>query len=244
MNLAVPGNEICRYVGAPVAFNDALDLERTLLDQIRNAEPGQSRALVWHTPRAIIVPRGLPTREYFDRARAAVEALGYPVYERDTGGDLTPQEPGMVNLSMCFTLTGDQASIANAYRRLTQPVLAFLEADFGIHGYVASIPGAFCDGAYNIAVDNLKLGGTAQRWKLLGGVGPTRRVAVLSHVALMAANQLDGPIDALNAFYAASGEQRRIDRSRHITLRDLLGPQRSDAVKVAQALSDYLNRTL
>lgn len=239
-----PEQAVCRVLDVPIAFGEALELERGLLEQVRESAPGQAHALVWRTPRAIIVPRGLPTRDYFDKACAAVRARGYRVYERDTGGDLTPQEPGVVNLSLCFALTGEQASIANAYGRLTAPVLAFLRDTYGISGHVASIPGAFCDGAYNVAVGNRKLGGTAQRWRLLGGEGPTRRVAVLSHAALMACNELDGPIEALNAFYAASGTDKRIDRSCHITLADLIGRDRLDAVQVAQALAAYLDGTL
>ncbi|MEZ5899711.1 MAG: hypothetical protein R3D51_09475 [Hyphomicrobiaceae bacterium] len=241
-----PERQFSRVIDEPVPFADALQLERDLLEQIRQEtlEPSQMRALIWRTPKAIIVPRGLPTRDYFEKARVAVEALGYPVHERDTGGDLTPQEPGVVNLSLCFTLTGEQASIANAYGCLTAPVLAFLRDTYGIVPHVASIPGAFCDGTYNVAVDNLKLGGTAQRWKLLGGEGTSRRVAVLAHIALMASNELDDPIEALNVFYAASGTDRRIDRMRHVTLSDLIGREQADARNVAQSLNDYLNRAL
>ncbi len=238
-----PEQQVCTHLSTPVSFSDALALERSLLAEVRDAGAGQARALVWRTPRAIIVPRGLPSRGYFDKARATVEALGYPVYERDTGGDLTPQDPGVVNLSLCFMLAGEEASIAHAYGRLTAPVLAFLRETYGIEGHAASIPGAFCDGAYNIAVDTLKLGGTAQRWKLLGGEGAMRRVGVLAHVALMASNELDGAIGALNAFYAASGTERRIERARHVTLAELIGGDRADASHVAQALSAYLNRT-
>ena len=244
MKPAKPEQQVCTHRAMPIPFADALALERSLLAQVRDAGAGQAHALVWRTPRAIIVPRGLPSRGYFDKACAAVEALGYPVHERDTGGDLTPQDPGVVNLSLCFTLTGEEASIAHAYGRLTAPVLAFLRESYGIEGHVASIPGAFCDGAFNIAVNALKLGGTAQRWKLLGGEGAARRVAVLSHVALMASNELDGAIEALNAFYAASGTERRIARARHVTLAELIGRDRADAALVSQALSAYLNRTL
>lgn len=244
MKPAKPEQQVCTHLRTPVPFADALDLERGLLAEVCDAGTGQARALVWRTPRAIIVPRGLPSRGYFDKARAAVEVLGYPVHERDTGGDLTPQDPGVVNLSLCFMLTGQEASIAHAYGRLTAPVLAFLRETYGIEGHVASIPGAFCDGAYNVAVNTSKLGGTAQRWKLLGGEGATRRVGVLAHVALMASNELDGAIGALNAFYAASGAQRRIERARHVTLAELIGEDRAGASHVAQALSAYLKRTL
>ena len=136
-------------------------------------------------------------------------------------------------------MDGEGAAIKDAYLRLTAPVVEFLKAAYGIEARVASIPGAFCDGAYNIAIGDRKLAGTAQRWKLLGGEGKERRVAVLAHVALMVANPLDPAIDALNVFYEASGADRRIIRDRHITLNEHLGkPQ--DAAEVTRALTDLL----
>ncbi|MEQ1718827.1 MAG: hypothetical protein ABL907_23040 [Hyphomicrobium sp.] len=222
-----------------LTFAAAQACERALLDGMRDERGGTCRALVWRTDKAIIVPRGLPSRDYFAAASAAVEALGYPVHERDTGGDLTPQDPGVVNISLAFRLDGSDAAIKDAYQRLTDPVIAFLSQAYGIEARVASIPGAFCDGAFNIAVGAKKLAGTAQKWKLLGGEGSARRVAVLGHVALMVSNDLPPAIDALNAFYAASGSDRRIIQGRHVTLDEHLGRAVS-ADSAARALSAFL----
>ena len=168
-----------------ISFGEAQQRERALLARVGEGGADAAGALVWRTPRAIIVPRGLPGREYFARAAAAVEALDWPVFERDTGGDLTPQDLGIVNLSLAFRMDGEGAAIKDAYLRLTAPVLGYLRDRHGIEGRLAAIPGAFCDGAYNVAIGDKKIAGTAQRWKLLGGEGSARRVAVLAHVALM-----------------------------------------------------------
>lgn len=232
----------CTLIDEPITFADALARERALLDVMKEAPAGACQALVWRTGKAIIVPRGLPSRDYFASAAGAVAALGFPVHERDTGGDLTPQSPGVVNLSLAYRLDGKEASIGEAYARLTAPVLAFLKAAYGIDARTASIPGAFCDGAFNVAIGERKLAGTAQKWKLLGGEGEKRRVSVLGHIAIMATNDLAPAVDALNAFYAASGSDRRIVRERHVTLADVLGPARADAAWVARDLAQFLSR--
>ena len=188
------------------------------------------------------MPRGLPSRDYYPKACAAAQALGFALHERDTGGDLTPQSEGVVNLSLAYRLDGKQASIADAYVALTGPVLAFLKSAYGISARTASIPGAFCDGAYNVAIGDKKLAGTAQKWKLLGGEGDTRRVSVLGHIAIMASNDLAPALDALNAFYEAGGSERRVRPDRHVTLADVLGPARADAAWVARDLAEFLSR--
>lgn len=232
----------CKLLPEPIAFNDALSHERHLLDSVKDAPAGMCVALVWRTPKAIIVPRGLPSRDYYPKACAAAQALGFALHERDTGGDLTPQGEGVVNLSLAYRLDGKQASIADAYVALTDPVLAFLKFSYGISARTASIPGAFCDGAYNVALGDKKLAGTAQKWKLLGGEGNTRRVSVLGHIAIMASNDLAPALDALNAFYEASGSERRVLPDRHVTLADVLGPARADAAWVARDLAEFLSR--
>lgn len=232
----------CTLMPDTICFADAIGLERRLLDSVKEAPAGTCAGLVWRTPKAIIVPRGLPSRDYYAKASAAAEAHGFTLHERDTGGDLTPQSEGVVNLSLAYRLDGKQASIAEAYVALTDPVLAFLKTTYGISARTASIPGAFCDGAYNVAIGDRKLAGTAQKWKLLGGEGDTRRVSVLGHIALMATNDLAPALDALNAFYEASGSERRVIHERHVTLADVLGPARADAAWVAHDLAEFLAR--
>jgi len=224
-----------------ITFAEAQARERALLESARDMAPDEMRWLIWRTEKAIVVPRGLPDRDDFAAAASTVEALGFAVFERDTGGDLTPQEPGVVNLSLVFRMDGENAAIKDAYLRLTAPVIAFLGARYALAARTAAIPGAFCDGAYNIACGGKKLAGTAQRWKLIGGEGPARRVAVLGHLALMVSMDLDPAIAALNAFYAAARLERKIIPGRHVTLSELFG-QPLDAGAVAHSLAEFLER--
>ena len=203
---------------------------------------GAPRFAIWRTPQALIVPRGMPGRANFDAAAAGAEEQGWPVFERDTGGDLTPQTPGIVNLSLVFRMDGDRPSIETAYRRLTGPVIAFLKTEFGIDAETAAVPGAFCDGTYNIAVGGKKLGGTAQRWRLLNvaAEATAKPSAVLAHVALMCTIDLGDAIRALNRFYRDLGLDRHVDPGRHVTLADLVGPDRAEPAAIAATLRRFL----
>ncbi len=223
-----------------VSFEVAQQRERELLAGASALSPGIAQVLVWRTEKSIIVPRGMPARDGFTEAVAAMTARGFPVYERDTGGDLTPQSPGMINLSMVFRLDGASPNIKGAYLRLVQPVIEFLRHRYGIAADVCAVPGAFCDGAYNIAYQGKKLAGTAQRWRLIGGEGGSRQAAVLGHVALMVDVELMPAIDALNAFYAAAGMDRHIELDKHVTLAELCGRSSAEPSLLAEELSRFV----
>ncbi len=222
-----------------VSFEEAQQRERELFAGAARLPPGVAQVLVWRTEKSIIVPRGMPARSRFAEAAAAVEKRGFPVYERDTGGDLTPQTPGMINLSMVFRLDGANPNIKGAYLRLVQPVIEFLRDRYGIAADVCAVPGAFCDGAYNIAYQGKKLAGTAQRWRLIGGEGTTRQAAVLGHVALMADVELTPAIEAVNEFYIVAGIDRHIELDKHVTLAELSGCDHVEPAVVAAELSRF-----
>ena len=222
-----------------VPFEEAQQRERQLLAGASALPPGIAQVLVWRTEKSMIVPRGMPSRICFAEAVAAMTARGFPVYERDTGGDLTPQSPGMVNLSMVFRLDGASPNIKDAYLRLVQPVVEFLRHRYDLAADVCAVPGAFCDGAYNISYQGKKLAGTAQRWRLIGGEGTSRQAAVLGHVAFMADVDLKPAIDALNEFYAVAGIDRHIELEKHITLADIARRNSADPALVAEELSRF-----
>ena len=222
-----------------VSFAEAQRRERELLAGASSLLPGIAQVLIWRTEKAIIVPRGMPARDGFAEAALAMAARGFPVYERDTGGDLTPQSPGMVNLSMVFRLDGANPNIEAAYRRLVQPLIGFLVERYGLEADVCAVPGAFCDGAYNIAYQGKKLAGTAQRWRLIGGEGPSRKAAVLGHIALMADIDLVPAIEALNEFYSVAGIDRHIELTKHVTLAQFAGQGDARPDVIAAALACF-----
>jgi len=117
--------------------------------------------------------------------------LGWPVHLRATGGDVTPQGPGVVNVTLVFTPEGP-TDIPGNYDRLCTPI----EQTLGPTASRGWNPGAFCDGAYNVQRDGLKFAGTAQRMRKC----TDQRSAVLAHALMLMRAPSPETIDALNRF--------------------------------------------
>lgn len=237
-------------LGGLVSFTAARDTERRMLAEAAASNTFTARPAsfdtfaLWQTPTALVVPSGMPRIKGFERAAGMLSETGWPVFERDTGGDLTPQFDGILNFSTTFTLMGDERNIAASYGRLIAPVLGFLREDLGVDAYASSVEGAFCDGAHNIVVDGRKLAGTAQRWRLSPGKGdkpgPTH---VLGHIAIVCGGDLDGALDAVNRFYDACAISRRVVRDAHITLQQAASEADVTPKYLAERLAAFITRT-
>lgn len=220
-------------------FTTAQSLERRLLDAAASRGFGCDWA-VWRTHQSLIVPSQTSNAAGFHEASREMAARGWPVYIRDTGGDVTPQSPGIINASAAFVLprTAD-LSIRATYQQFCEPLVAFLHTA-GIDAYLSSVPGAFCDGAFNIVVEGRKLAGTAQRWRLTRTCDGAPAVAVLAHAAILADPDIDRSIAATNLFYRLCGEPREVDTARHTSLAMLMKTPQAGAERMSQRLGDYL----
>jgi hypothetical protein len=239
--------------GDLLTFETAQALERQMLASVASGTGTASanskidvwpNFAVWQTNQALIVPSGMPRIAGFEEAARQSQDSGWPVFERDTGGDLTPQFSGILNVSMAFTLAHDERNIGVAYGRLIAPVIEFLREDLGVESYAASVEGAFCDGAHNIVVDERKLAGTAQRWRLMrGGAGAAGGVTcVLGHIALVCGGNLDTALDAVNRFYDACRLDRAVVPQAHVTLADLAPQADTSPTGLARRLSAFVAR--
>ena len=227
-----------------LSFEKALLMERGMLDAVCEATARGQRYLhvsLWQSEQAIILPSGMSRREGIAAASQFSGRSGWPVYERDTGGDVTPQFGGVVNISMGFALYGEQRNIAAAYGRLTDPLIAFLKSEHGIDAYLASVKGAFCDGSHNLVVAGKKLAGTAQRWRLVKqGADQMPATGVLGHIVLLCGGELSGALSATNSFFEAAGIDRRIDPAVHVTLADLVR-EGSEPADVSRRLIAFMD---
>lgn len=245
---STPAALCTNYVAAgnpPFSFPDAVAMEGAMLERTRDAGAqgiAPDAFAIWQTEQAIILPSGMSKKYNIERAQRATERIGWPIFERRTGGDVTPQFEGVLNVSMSFLLAENGCNITTAYERLTEPVVAFLKASRGVDAYMASVKGAFCDGAHNIVVDGKKLGGTAQRWRRLktqsDGPAPT---AVLGHIALLCGGALDEALAASNLFFEEAEIPRRINPTVHVTIADLDGKADTDIPTLASELTDFIN---
>ncbi len=235
----VQGGEVGKADGPGVLlrlpYEEALAEERAMLGAA-DGSPGLTW-LLWQTAPCIVVPRSHESRSGFKAAVAASAARGWQVHTRDTGGGAVVQGPGVVNLSMVFSIgPALRDRIGTSYRVLCEPVMAMLRSR-GIHGTYRAIPGTMCDGAYNIVVGSRKLAGTAQRWRSLGRDRPGEQ-AVLAHLAMFATLDHVEAAEAINALYADMGVEAGIEASSHINWAEIDTPSDTD---IADALARELD---
>lgn len=210
-----------------------LAAEQQMLARVVNGQLAQG-FMLWRSRRALVVPAAMSRLPGFTLAGERLARRGWPLVQRQTGGDLTVQSPHLLNIAMVFTLEPGPGAIDRAYRRLCQPLIEAL-AELDITAYCGSVPGAFCDGDYNLVVNGRKLAGTAQRWRKVAG---RPQQAVLAHAAMLC-DEDDGELCRLtNDFYRYCQQPRRVAEDRHVTVARLLG---LGAGRSAMAL---LSRTL
>lgn len=195
---------------------------------------------VGRAPRCLVASRREARLPGFDRARQMLVEKGWPVVVRPTGGTCVPQGPGMLNFSLVHPkLPGWQ--LEDGYRLICALLQQFL-AEYGLQADIGEVTGAFCDGRYNLQVEDRKLVGTAQRW----AGGNRRQAAVLVHACLLVDMDLVEATDRVNDLYRACGQPTIFHPGACTTLRDCLDTASGGDDLVAEAeqrLIDLLCRS-
>lgn len=219
---AAPGNP-CRVASGATCLSIltpqiALRREAQLLDRAACGKVATAWFL-WSTKNCLVAPKSVTRNPRFAAACEKMSSKGWPVVLRQTGGDVTPQGPGILNISAVFsTDSGQPQRIEAAYAKFCEPILDCLEG-LGVAADCGSVPGAFCDGNHNIVTGGRKLAGTAQRWRRAKlPAGAARRQIVFAHAAILLEADLEEISAAVNAFYALCQIERRVRPERHITL--------------------------
>lgn len=190
----------------------ALAWETRLFEEV-GRHPEKSFLRFWQGSQSLVAPKKLAAKPGFAAARTRLEAEGWPVHVRATGGDATPQGPGIVNVTHVYTWMSDGPfDIPAAYRRLCDPIEKALGAGAS-HGWQ---PGAFCDGAYNVQWKGLKFAGTALRFR--PGREDKSSHTVLAHALMLFRPPSAGAIRAINRFLANLDEPRVILEDAHTGL--------------------------
>lgn len=190
----------------------ALDWETRLFEEV-SRHPEKRFLKVWRGSQSLVAPKKLAIKPGFEAAADAMAAEGWPVHVRATGGDATPQGPGIVNVTHVYTHASNAAfDIGAAYRRLCAPIEQALGAG-AAHGWQ---PGAFCDGAFNVQWNGLKFAGTAMRFR--PGRMDKSTHTVLAHALMLFEPPSADAIAAINRLLATLGEDRVIRAEAHTGL--------------------------
>jgi octanoyl-[GcvH]:protein N-octanoyltransferase len=186
---------------------------------------GEIRPLVriWRSALApgIGVSRRDVASEQGEQALDKLKHDGWDVVVRTTGGTAVPQGPGVVHLSYLFPREHRKVTTDAYYRLLCLPLIDWL-GTLGLKATTGALAGSYCDGTYNILVGGKKLVGTAQAWRGgLAGVSSNRPGYILAHACLVVDVDMVAAATRINRFYAAAGNDYRVDAATSTTLRTL-----------------------
>ncbi|MEM9427790.1 MAG: protein ligase [Pseudomonadota bacterium] len=190
----------------------ALEWEMRLFDEVAR-RPEKRFLKLWQGSQSLVAPKKLAARPGFDAASEVLARAGWPVHVRATGGDATPQGPGIVNVTHVYTWpSGGAFDIPAAYRRICAPIEAAL-GEGAAHGWQ---PGAFCDGAYNVQWNGLKFAGTALRFRPCRDDRSSH--TVLAHALMLIEPPDEEAIGAINRLLGHLDEPRLIRSDAHTGL--------------------------
>ncbi|WP_431023510.1 lipoyl protein ligase domain-containing protein [Halomonas sp. H5] len=213
-----------------------LALEEALLESICQGE--SEFGLVAWSPhdRALVMPRRHERLDGFAEARAALQARGWPIQFRSTGGTPVPQCPAVINVALALRcrVTSSAAHLEWGYQRLGMPWCDWLRALGVAEANLGAAPGAYCDGRFNVRIGERKLVGTAQRWRRVRG---SKDMAMLAHGAMQVGETPEALVGVVNAFQATIGDPECFSPSSHIALGQVVPEAR-----VESALPELLAR--
>ncbi|MEQ8290677.1 MAG: hypothetical protein RIA08_00620 [Roseovarius sp.] len=160
----------------------------------------------------LVLPRRYTLTDTYPQVARASAAAGWPVTSRQTGGGITPQGPGVLNVALAFTVAPPHGrDIRGSYAEITGPLTDAFQT-LGIASTTQPVEGSFCDGDYNLAVAGRKIVGTAQRWR-----GNT----CLAHALILTDIDLSPAVTAVQRLATALGHDTRFALDVHSRLADL-----------------------
>lgn len=188
--------------------------EATLLTEV-SEDPSKRFVWLWQSPQCLIAPRKLTKLPTYDAVAASLTSEGWPVALRSSGGDVTPQGTGIINVTHVYARPSrEKFDLDREYDRLCRPI----ETALGRGATRGWQPGAFCDGAHNVQWSGLKFAGTAMRFRPCKS--DKTRYAVLAHALMLITPPTRPAIDALNRFLTGLDQERKIDIAAHTGLPD------------------------
>lgn len=210
-----------------------IDVDQSLLDLHHQGHiPAVIR--LWRNQPSLVLSRRDARHASFEAVKEHFIQKNIPLYVRTSGGTVVPHGPGVLNISLIFTDNHKKMTLEHSYLLLCDLVRRAL-AGMGIMAEIRDVPGAFCDGRYNLSIKGKKVGGTAQRIKK----HREGHKNFLSHMCLL----LDGdPVEicqTIAEFYHHSGMVAPLKSESITTLSRVRGPQRTDEAVLSRLLHSF-----
>lgn len=201
-------------------------------------------ACIWQTAQGLVVPRTYLRAASFENTCTDFAAQGWPITVRHSGGGVVPQGPGILNVSMAYTVEGPPLDHSDAaYLRLCE-IMQHAISEFGIDAHPRAVLGSFCDGRFNLASgeghNRQKIAGTAQLWRRQPKPDGERVQVVLVHGLLLVATDIHAVTERANALENALGNSRRYLTERARSLHTLMDQSPADTVEFVHEVINAL----
>ncbi|MFC7050885.1 lipoate--protein ligase family protein [Emcibacter nanhaiensis] len=185
----------------------AVEEDTRLLTEVHETA-GQPVIRLWTNSPSIVVPTRDSRLPEFEQARTTMQQHGYEVAVRSSGGTAVLHNAQVLNASVIFrTPKADKVSMELGYQKLLD-LFDLLVPELAGRAYFASIPGAYCDGDYNLVIDGQKIAGTAQRIKSAGAHIDHR--TILAHMSLLVTVDALQMEKVINLYYGALKSEVRV----------------------------------
>ncbi|MDS1141083.1 lipoate--protein ligase family protein [Pusillimonas sp. SM2304] len=210
------------------------------------AQQGPS-ACLWEAEQGLVVPRSYRRFSAFSDACAQFEQAGWPVTVRQSGGGIVPQGPGVINLSLAYTVQGKPLDHSDAAYLLICRIISQALQAYGVASHPQAVEGSFCDGRYNLAVGRgagaRKIAGTAQVWRRHPAASSHNdQQIVLVHALILAHVDVQALSAQANRFEQAIGNDKRYAADRIASLHTLQNNPGLAGADWLSALGDALAR--
>jgi len=227
-------HRILKYPNSDV--DRVFDKENQIIKQMQAGELDQC-LMLWRCEKpSLVLPAGnkWPDSEVLQQS---LNQSGWDVYSRRTGGAPVPQTPGLINLSHLYVWPDETSySIPIAYQNLCQVLTLFFEG-LEVKVDVHATPHSYCDGDYNLNINQQKVVGTAQRVILKPGGGKI----VLAQACILIDGDMEYLVQPVNKCNELCGYEERVKAEVHTCLNQHLdAPLETDELfnRLVQAFID------
>jgi lipoate-protein ligase A len=207
--------------------------QRTLAGDLAS-ENFSPTLLVWRAQPALLVTRQETRLPRFLEASEQMDAAGWPIVVRQSGGEACPVGLGTMQLAIIEPAVPG-ATMNAKYDALANLIQSTLEA-FRIVTRAGSVAGAYCPGRYDLAVRGKKIAGLSQHWfRNRHGIR-----CVTTTASINVEEAPDVLADAVNQFYCSAGSPTRCQAAALTSVRLCAGESFVSVRALASAVMDQL----
>jgi hypothetical protein len=172
--------------------------QKELADDL-TAKDAARTLFVWRSQPALIVTRTDAHLPSFAQAAQDLDARGWPVLLRKSGGGACPVGPGTLQIALILPAFGG-ATLETMYAALVRLIQSTLR-QFGVVAGTGHVPGAFCPGRYDVIANGKKIAGLAQHW----GHNGSGAYCITAAASLIVDDDPGVLCGAVNRFYGIAG---------------------------------------